>query len=246
MRQCARAMLRVFLILSLSLTLNAVLLLFCYTQHQKNVMCSLFFNFILKSCGIHVENRMAHYFDTLKTPSLIVSNHVSYLDILIISSIYPSVFLAKSEVSGWPVFGWVARSLGCIFVKRDSLMGRANALRKCIKKMKTSSLTIFPEGTTTSLANPEFQKWTAGHGWIARTLGLRQVICVKLSFENQAERAWTDDISLLPHLFNTLKQKRVNVTLSGGAAAIAANTHFRHVRHETWLSVVGENKYAGT
>ncbi|MEY2986484.1 MAG: hypothetical protein RJB13_5, partial [Pseudomonadota bacterium] len=156
------------------------------------------------------------------------------------------VFLAKSEVSRWPVFGWVARSLGCIFVKRDSLMGRATALRKCIKKMKTSSLALFPEGTTTSLANPEFHTWTAGHGWIARTAGLQNVICVKLSFENQAERAWTDDISLLPHLFDTLKQEKINVTLYGRMATIPTNIHLRGIRHHTWQTIVSEGSYAST
>src|SRR4051794_6095492 len=45
---------------------------------------------------------------TTATPVLVLSNHVSWLDICVIDALHPVVFIAKSEVARWPVFGWLA------------------------------------------------------------------------------------------------------------------------------------------
>ena len=45
-------------------------------------------------------------------PSSSPSNHLSYLDILVLGSLYPSLFLAKREIASWPLFGWVAQGRG--------------------------------------------------------------------------------------------------------------------------------------
>ena len=47
---------------------------------------------------------------------LVASNHLSYLDILVLGSLYPSLFLAKREIASWPLFGWIARGAGTMFV----------------------------------------------------------------------------------------------------------------------------------
>src|SRR5262249_36629060 len=50
---------------------------------------------------------------------LLVSNHQSYLDVVIIASVFPTLFVAKSEVGRWPLFGWLSRLGGTIFVNRE-------------------------------------------------------------------------------------------------------------------------------
>ena len=54
------------------------------------------------------------------TCGLVVSNHLSYLDIIIISAAMPCFFVAKVEVNGWPFFGKAARTGGTIFLDRSS------------------------------------------------------------------------------------------------------------------------------
>src|SRR5688572_27088565 len=49
---------------------------------------------------------------------LLVSNHLSYLDILVLVTLTPAVFVSKSEVKRWPVFGWFARMSGTVFLDR--------------------------------------------------------------------------------------------------------------------------------
>src|SRR6516225_6801594 len=46
---------------------------------------------------------------------LVVSNHLSYLDVLILSAVMPCFFIAKAEVDRWPIFGKAARAGGTLF-----------------------------------------------------------------------------------------------------------------------------------
>src|ERR1017187_9927017 len=50
---------------------------------------------------------------------LLVSNHLGYLDIFVLASIAPAVFVAKREIKSWPVVGWLTQMGGTLFVDRD-------------------------------------------------------------------------------------------------------------------------------
>src|SRR5205814_849154 len=54
------------------------------------------------------------------TQGLVVANHLSYLDIAIISSVMPCFFVSKAEITRWPYFGRAARTGGTIFLDRKS------------------------------------------------------------------------------------------------------------------------------
>ena len=79
---------------------------------------------------------------------LYISNHLSYLDIPILGSIYPVRFVAKSEVEDWPLFGFLPTLGRTIFISRN----RTDSLDQKNKILKSLSsdekIFIFPEGTT--------------------------------------------------------------------------------------------------
>lgn len=78
---------------------------------------------------------------------LVASNHLSYVDILVLGSLYPSVFLAKREIATWPVFGWIARGAGTLFVDRDLPKDAVRAGREMSDRLALGvPMTIFPEG----------------------------------------------------------------------------------------------------
>jgi len=78
---------------------------------------------------------------------LVAANHLSYVDILVLGSLYPSVFLAKREIATWPVFGWIARGAGTLFVDRDQPKDVVRAGREMSVRLALGiPLTIFPEG----------------------------------------------------------------------------------------------------
>lgn len=86
-----------------------------------------------------------------RTSRLLVSNHLSYLDVLVISSIYPARFVAKSEVAGWPLIGGLARLGGTLFLKRGNVRSSVSTLYQASRLLRAGhQVHVFPEGTTTN------------------------------------------------------------------------------------------------
>ena len=84
------------------------------------------------------------------TCGLVVSNHLSYLDIIIISATMPCFFVAKMEIGDWPFFGKAARSGGTIFLDRSSLASAMTVAEQMTERLKLPvPVLLFPEGTST-------------------------------------------------------------------------------------------------
>jgi 1-acyl-sn-glycerol-3-phosphate acyltransferase len=84
------------------------------------------------------------------TPSvMLVSNHVSWLDIVVLGGLTPTVFLSKHEVRQWPLVGWLAARAGTLFIRRGD--GQAATINQQIAERLRSDglLTLYAEGTTT-------------------------------------------------------------------------------------------------
>lgn len=81
---------------------------------------------------------------------LLVSNHVSWLDIYLINSLCPVAFVSKADVKNWPLIGWLARHNDTIFLQRGS-RGHAHVINQEIAGVLSQGcpVTVFPEGTTT-------------------------------------------------------------------------------------------------
>jgi 1-acyl-sn-glycerol-3-phosphate acyltransferase len=80
---------------------------------------------------------------------LVVANHLGYVDILVLGSVCPCVFVAKSEVERWPVFGLLARMAGTVFVKRKVPMDSRRQVGTLADVIREGHpLVLFPEGTS--------------------------------------------------------------------------------------------------
>jgi len=82
--------------------------------------------------------------------SLIVANHVSWLDVFALNAARPTAFVSKSEVRDWPLFGLIATHTDTVFLRRGS-RGHAKAVNTEIDALLNAEkdVAIFPEGTTT-------------------------------------------------------------------------------------------------
>lgn len=79
-----------------------------------------------------------------------VANHASWLDILVLNAQAPMVFVAKSEVRGWPGIGWLARATGTVFVRREVRVEAAAQAAALARRLADGErLLLFPEGTST-------------------------------------------------------------------------------------------------
>ncbi len=82
---------------------------------------------------------------------LLVSNHLGYLDILVLAATTPCLFVSKSEVETWPLFGWFARRAGTLFVQRGKRSDTARASSLMTAALHQGALVVlFPEGTSTN------------------------------------------------------------------------------------------------
>jgi 1-acyl-sn-glycerol-3-phosphate acyltransferase len=155
---------------------------------------------------------------------LVAANHLSYVDILVLGSLYPSVFLAKREIATWPVFGWIARGAGTLFVDRDQPKDVVRAGREMSDRLaKGVPLTIFPEGR--SSPGVEILPFQPALLEPAARAGVR-CFAVSISYETPGSSAspsrtvcWYDSENFVTHFKRLVSLRRVvaRVRFSGPA-----------------------------
>jgi 1-acyl-sn-glycerol-3-phosphate acyltransferase len=93
-----------------------------------------------------------------ETATMIAANHVSWIDIFLISSVRPTRFVAKSEIRAWPLAGWIADRAGTLFIQRDQMRDMARIDARVREVMNQGDCVgLFPEGITT--AGDELRKF---------------------------------------------------------------------------------------
>jgi 1-acyl-sn-glycerol-3-phosphate acyltransferase len=168
------------------------------------------------------------------SPALILSNHVSWLDICVITALGPVVFVAKSEVAGWPVFGWLARLQRTVFIDRQARHRTGAATREIAGRLLGGdAVVLFAEGTSSdgirvlpfrsALVGAVHHALGAGTQHTHVTVQPMSLAYVSLSGLRMGrglrERvAWYGDAELVPHLLSVLASGAVDVTVSWGEA----------------------------
>lgn len=155
---------------------------------------------------------------TIPRTGLLVSNHLSYLDILVLGSLTPAVFVSKADVRSWPVFGWLAALAGTVFIERERRL-HVGAVNAQIQSALDDGMlvVIFPEGTSSPGAevlpfrSPLLEPVAGGTHHI--TVGRLQYSLQDGDAANEA--CYWGDHSFFPHLLNLL-----------GKSSLHAKVHF--------------------
>jgi 1-acyl-sn-glycerol-3-phosphate acyltransferase len=158
-------------------------------------------------------------------PLLIVSNHVSWLDISVITSAGPVSFVAKREVASWPVFGLLAKLQRSIFVDRERRLKSVNSNSEIASRLLCGDvIVLFAEGTSGDGKNVlPFRSALIGSA--AQVLSLTpeepqvfmQPLSVAYTGGGREIAPWHGDMDLLPHLAKVLRTPKIEVVLSWGA-----------------------------
>ena len=136
--------------------------------------------------------------------TLVAANHVGYLDILALGATTPGRFLAKAEIAGWPLLGWLARQGGTVFLERE----RPRHVREWIDLLvqflgRGERLILFPEAGVSpdGVSLEPFRPMV----FEAAVRAGRPVVPVALCYvepEDPRVWAWTDEPSLWKHLWH--------------------------------------------
>lgn len=158
-------------------------------------------------------------------PTLIVANHVSYLDIEIISAALPVCFVAKSDVARWPLFGRLAKLQQTVFVDRRRTRAVASERDELARRLEDGhAVVLFPEGTSSD-GHRLLPFKSAFFSVAERRIGDRPLVVQPLTVVYtrldgmplgrplRPFIAWYGDMDLGPHLWFVLGLGRVRAEL---------------------------------
>jgi 1-acyl-sn-glycerol-3-phosphate acyltransferase len=145
-------------------------------------------------------------------PCLIASNHVSWLDITVLSAVTPLSFIAKKEVNSWPGFGTLARLQRTVFVDRERRQSVGPSRDEMQERLKSGeTLVLFAEGTSSDgrHVRPFRSAYFAAAeiaGVVVQpvTLAYRGHWGVPMMRRRRPFYAWYGDMDMGPHLWQAL------------------------------------------
>ena len=178
----------------------------------------IFHKFLLKILGIRLSIKGK---PSERKPLILIGNHSSYLDIIILGSVLPVCFVAKSEIKGWFLFGTLASLQNSIFIDRRNFKA-LESLKKISKNLSSNfAIIIFPEGTTNN--GKRVLKFKASLFKIFEddpTLGLQNFsLCythinsMPLDNRMRPNIAWYGEMSLITHLKRLLHYSSIGAKL---------------------------------
>jgi 1-acyl-sn-glycerol-3-phosphate acyltransferase len=146
---------------------------------------------------------------------LVVSNHLSYLDIFAHGSVLPLRYSAKAEIAKWPVLGWYVGLSRPIWTDRESRQASKKAVRDFAKTMKRGMyLIVYPEGTSTDGKNGILSfKSTPFEAAITGNAPILPVLTRYKEAPGGPTVCWYGSMTLLPHVWRVLKSPFIEAEL---------------------------------
>ena len=149
---------------------------------------------------------------------LVVSNHLSYLDIVVLSAAMPCFFVAKTEIGAWPYFGRAAQVGGTLFIDRNSLASAQRVADTISERLQLPiPVLFFPEATSTDGTMLRFHSRlfepAVAAGAPITAASIRYVASDGIP---ERELCWFGDDSFGTHLLKTLKIPEFHAQLRFG------------------------------
>ena len=139
-------------------------------------------------------------------PCFIVCNHISWLDIPVISSLVSTSFVAKGEIANWPLIGWFCKKVGIIFIQRGNHGAAEQTHQAMIKHLEGGlNILLFPEGTTS-----HEQQTRTFHSRLFRAAidTKTPIVLISIRYPNSPHADFVGHISFKKHFLSLLKHKR--------------------------------------
>ncbi len=204
-----------FLILTIVLSPLYFLILFIFYRWRKRIgphMVKLYSKICLIIFRVQIEEvRNYEIFQNGEKGVLIISNHSSFLDIFVLSSIFGSVFLSKAEVKYYPIVGQIAYLMGSVFLNRDSTKDRLKLIKIIATTCSDRILVVFPQGTTSRISAQ--LPFTRGIFKVIELNPAISILPVTVHYREDAEIAWHKPQSLSENVMMVSAQDRIHVSV---------------------------------
>jgi len=169
-------------------------------------------------------------------PTLIVSNHVSWLDIWVVNSVVPVRFVAKSDIRRWPVVGFLVSGAGTIFIERGKRHDTMRTNRTIVQALSSGEyVAVFPEGTTTD--GTEIKPFHASLFQPALGAGARVVVAALRYVDRDGnldlDASYAGDRSLLASVRLVLARRHLRAELIFAAVVDVRGKTRRDIARET-------------
>lgn len=139
-------------------------------------------------------------------PCIVVADHLSYIDPLVVAAVTPCVAIAKGETRGWPLIGRGLKALGVIFVQRGDPYSGASAIRAAWSALRAGATVLnFPEGTTSD--GREVGPFQRGIFGLALLAGV-PVVPARVSYDD-VRVPWFGGETFAPHYWRLAGAARV-------------------------------------
>ena len=186
-----------------------------------------FYRFLCRVLGLEVVVRGKQ---TTAAPQLVVCNHISYLDITVLGAVIPGDFIAKADIAGWPIFGWMAKQGQTIFIDRrrtattqarDQIQERLDA---------GDTLIMFPEATSSdgnymrpfkSALFTVAERHVTGSDGVERpvtvqpvSLAYTRINGMPIGYGWRAYVAWYGDMDMASHLWDIMRLGKVTAEVT--------------------------------
>jgi len=195
---------------------------------------------------LHVTGEIAR-----DRPVLIISNHISWLDIIVISSLAPLHFIAKREVADWPFFGLLAKLQRTLFVDRERRTAVRETAHEIAGRLKNGErIVLFAEGTSSDgnqilpfksalIGAAALAAGEEGDGAAIQTLALAytRVHGLPMGRMSRTHVAWYGDMDMIPHVWGLLRQGPLDVHVS-----VSEPLRLENVRDRKKLAAISETQ----
>jgi len=153
---------------------------------------------------------------------VIIANHVSYVDGIVLGSIFPIIFVSKREVKSWPIIGQWNVLCGTIFINRQRKVQVASLIRQMTRKLKQeANLLLFPEGTSTNGEEIlQFQTVPLAAPLRNRSIIVPVTVTYKtiddqpVTTANRDSVYWYGDMEFVTHFWNLLALREIEVLVT--------------------------------
>lgn len=181
--------------------------------------------FKIASRILGIDTRV-HGAPSRENPVLFIANHISWVDIFALGGVMKPSFVARGDLEGWPLFGWLSTLRRTIFIDRENRARSGAHLELMIKRLEAGdSLILFPEGTSSdgsrvlpfkSSLFAVAERWNGTKPLTVQPVSIAytQLNSMPLGRHFRPYVGWYGDMFLGPHVWDLMTLGRVTVVIT--------------------------------